>query len=86
MASPFAGPRYTPKELQALIAYSNASFAEKQALLAGGSVSEVSAGGGFHWSDAGVGAGVALGGALLAGGIPALLARLRNERRSLRHT
>ena len=29
-----AGPWYTPHELQALVAYSNASFAEKQAILA----------------------------------------------------
>jgi hypothetical protein len=29
-----AGPRYTPQELKALIAYSKASFAEKKALLA----------------------------------------------------
>lgn len=32
---PAAGPWYTPAERQALIAYSNASFAEKQAILAG---------------------------------------------------
>jgi len=32
---PPAGPRYTPEELKALIAYSNASFAEKKAILAG---------------------------------------------------
>jgi len=30
-----AGPSYTPEELQALIRYSNASFAEKKAILAG---------------------------------------------------
>jgi len=30
-----AGPWYTPREVEALIAYSNASFAEKQAILAG---------------------------------------------------
>ena len=30
-----AGPWYTPKELKALIAYSNASFTEKKKLLAG---------------------------------------------------
>jgi len=30
-----AGPWYSPHELEALIAYSNASFAEKQAILAG---------------------------------------------------
>jgi hypothetical protein len=30
-----AGPWYTPSELEALIVYSNASFAEKQAMLAG---------------------------------------------------
>ena len=29
-----ARPRYTPRELKALIAYSKASFAEKKALLA----------------------------------------------------
>ena len=30
-----AGPSYTARELKALIAYSNASFAEKQVILAG---------------------------------------------------
>ena len=30
-----AGPWYTPQELKALIAYSNATFAEKQRILAG---------------------------------------------------
>ncbi|HEX6700814.1 MAG TPA: hypothetical protein VF101_08800 [Gaiellaceae bacterium] len=33
---PSAGPWYTPQELKALNAYSNASFAQKKALLAGG--------------------------------------------------
>jgi len=32
---PLAGPWYTPQELQALIRYSNASFAERQRILAG---------------------------------------------------
>ena len=35
VSKPLAGPWYTPKELKALIRYSNASFAEKQAILAG---------------------------------------------------
>jgi heme A synthase len=35
VTKPLAGPWYTPKELKALIRYSNASFAEKQAILAG---------------------------------------------------
>jgi hypothetical protein len=30
-----AGPWYTPQELKALIAYSNATFVEKQRILAG---------------------------------------------------
>ena len=34
--TPLAGPWYTPQELKALTAYSNASFAQKKALLAGG--------------------------------------------------
>ena len=80
--TPLAGPQYKPQELQALIAYSNASFAEKQAILAAGSRSEASDGTGFRWGDAGVGAGAAL----LAGGIAALLVRVRSGRRSLRHT
>ena len=54
--TPLAGPQYTPQELQALIAYSNASFAQKRAILAGGG-SEAGDGSGFHWGDAGVGAG-----------------------------
>jgi hypothetical protein len=33
--TPLAGPWYTPQELKALIAYSNASFAQKKAILAG---------------------------------------------------
>lgn len=33
--TPLAGPWYTPQELRALTAYSNASFAQKKALLAG---------------------------------------------------
>ena len=33
---PAAGPRYTPRERAALIAYSGASFSEKQAILRGG--------------------------------------------------
>ena len=34
-ASRLAGPWYTPQELKALIAYANASTAQKRALLAG---------------------------------------------------
>ena len=34
-AKPLAGPWYTPQELKALIKYSNASFDEKQRILAG---------------------------------------------------
>ena len=40
--TPAAGPRYTSGELRALIAYSNASFAEKQAILRGAATFTVS--------------------------------------------
>ena len=83
--TPLAGPWYTPQELKALVAYSNASFAQKKALLAGAEVTVVSGDGDFHWSDAGIGAGVAVGAVLLAGGLMAWLARTRSRRR-LRHT
>src|SRR5689334_3903041 len=61
---PLAGPWYTPEELKALIRYSNASFVEKQRILAGETVSQA---GSFHWSDAGVGAGAAVGVLLVVG-------------------
>lgn len=81
-----AGPWYTPQELKALVAYSNASFAEKQALLAGAEPSSIAARDSFHWVDAGVGAGVALAAVLVAGAGVVLLVRGRGERRRLRHT
>jgi hypothetical protein len=39
--TPLAGPWYTPQELKALIAYSNASFAQKKAMLAGSTAPSV---------------------------------------------
>jgi hypothetical protein len=81
-----AGPRYTPQELKALIAYSKASFAQKKALLAGTETSTISVGDKFHWSDAGIGAGVALGCVFVAGAAAAVVARSRTERRRPRHT
>ena len=81
-----AGPRYRPQELKALIAYSKASFAQKKALLAGTETSTISVGDKFHWSDAGIGAGVALGCVFVAGAAAAVLARSRTERRRPRHT
>lgn len=79
-----AGPWYTPQELRALRTYAGAPFAQKQALLAGADA--VSDGGGFHWGDAGVGAGAALGAVLVAGGSALLLVRTRADRRRLRHS
>jgi hypothetical protein len=76
--TPLAGPWYTPQELKALIAYSNASFAQKKAMLGGSTAPSaatnrglVLAGprGAFDWGDAGVGAAGAFGLALLASGI-----------------
>jgi hypothetical protein len=81
-----AGPRYTPQQLKALITYSKASFAQKKALLAGTEPSTIGVGHNFHWSDAAIGAGVALGCVLIAGAGAALLVRSRGERRWLRHT
>jgi hypothetical protein len=65
-AKPLAGPWYTPAELKALIRYSNASFPEKQRILAGETTGSTSSGS-FHWGDAGVGAGVAVAVLLVAG-------------------
>lgn len=69
-----AGPSYTPAELEALKTYSNASFAQKQAILAGdGTVAStaVAADNGFDWRDASLGAlgtlGIVAAGMLLAG-------------------
>jgi hypothetical protein len=76
-ANRLAGPWYTPQELKALIAYSNASFTEKQALLAGAEPSSIAARDSFHWGDAGIGAGVALACVLLAGAGLGLLVRYR---------
>jgi len=76
-ANRLAGPWYTPQELKALIAYSNAPFTKKQALLAGGEPSSIAARDSFHWGDAGIGAGVALACVLLAGAGLALLVRNR---------
>jgi hypothetical protein len=81
-----AGPRYSPRELKALIAYSNASFAQKNAMLAGTERNSIGAGDNFHWSDAAIGAGAALGCLLVAGAAAALFGRSRRERRRLRHT
>jgi hypothetical protein len=39
--TPLAGPWYTPQELKALIAYSNASLAQKKAILAGRTAASV---------------------------------------------
>lgn len=39
--TPLARPWYTPQELQALIAYSNASFAQKKVMLAGSTTPSV---------------------------------------------
>lgn len=77
--TPLAGPRYTPQELEALIAYSNSSFAQKQAILAGTPTVTIVEPGAFDWGDAGVGAAGAFGLALLAGGITVLS---RHNRRS----
>jgi hypothetical protein len=74
-----AGLRYTPQELKALIAYSKASFTQKKAILAGTEMSNIGVGSTFHWSDAGIGAGVALGCVLVAGAGAALLARTRAQ-------
>ena len=65
---PLAGPWYTPEELRALIRYSNASFAEKQRILAGDPTVSPSSGS-FHWEDAAVGAGVTVGAVVLAAGV-----------------
>jgi hypothetical protein len=81
-----AGPRYTPQELKALIAYSKASFTQKKAMLAGTEMTNIGIGSTFHWTDAGIGACVALGCVLVAGAGAALLARTRAQRRGLRHT
>jgi len=81
-----AGPWYTPQELNALIAYSHASFAEKQALLAGAEPSSIDPRDSFHWGDAGIGAGAALACALFVGAGVALLVRSRGQRRRLRPT
>ena len=77
--TPLAGPWYTPQELKALTAYSNASFAQKKALLAGGNAARHDALGAdarqiverraFDWGDAGVGAAGAFGLTLLASGL-----------------
>src|SRR5213593_1995765 len=44
--TPLAGPWYTPQELKALSAYSNASFAQKKALLTGSNPAPITAGSG----------------------------------------
>jgi ABC-type Fe3+ transport system permease subunit len=49
-------------------------------------MSDISVGSKFHWDDAGIGAGVALGCVFIAGVGAALLARTRVHRRRLRHT
>jgi hypothetical protein len=65
-AKPLAGPWYTPTELKALIRYSNATFAEKQRILAGEEPVSTSSGS-FHWDDAAVGAGAGIGVLVFAG-------------------
>lgn len=81
-APPLAGPWYTPEELKALIRYSNASFAEKQRILAGETNASAPSGS-FHWSDAGIGAAAAVGVLLVAGlSIRVLLRPWRVERSS----
>ena len=69
-----SGPWYTPAELRALIRYSKASFAEKQRILAGETKESTPTGsfrstpsGSFHWGDAGIGAGAAVGLLFVAG-------------------
>jgi hypothetical protein len=84
--TPLAGPWYTPQELKALIAYSKASFAQKKALLGGTEPGPIGVGDKVHWSDAGIGAGVALGCVFVAGAAAAVFARSRTERRRPRHT
>ena len=79
-AKPLAGPWYTPAELKALIRYSNASFAEKQRILAGDASVSTSSGS-FHWDDAGVGAGAAVG-VVLATGLCTRVLRPRQAERS----
>jgi hypothetical protein len=85
-----SGPWYTPDELKVLIRYSNASFAEKQRILAGetreptpsGSFHATSSGS-FHWADAGIGAGSAVGLLFVAGlSTRVLLQNRRAEGRS----
>jgi hypothetical protein len=80
----FAGPRYTAQELKELIAYSKATFAQKQVLLAGGKLPTASESGSFHWGDAGIGAGSALGSLLIAAGFATWLTRTRRQRRAPR--
>ena len=53
--TPLAGPWYTPQQLRALIAYSNASFAQKKAILAGASPSSMRAENGLLVYEAQVG-------------------------------
>jgi monoamine oxidase len=79
-AKPLAGPWYTPTELKALIRYSNASFAEKQRILAGESTVSSSSGS-FHWDDAGVGAGAVVG-IVLGTGLCTRVLRPRRVERS----
>ena len=69
---PPAGPWYTPKELKALEIYANASFAEKQRILAGESPKSVSHG--FQWRS-GVAGGVFVTALVLVGA--AVLVRRR---------
>jgi hypothetical protein len=80
---PLAGPWYTPKELKALIRYSNASFAEKQRILAGDATVATSTGS-FHWDDAAVGAGAAIGALVFAGLSTRVLQQSRLVERSHR--
>jgi hypothetical protein len=79
-AKPLAGPWYTPEELKALIRYSNASFAEKQRILAGDTTVSTPSGS-FHWEDAGIGAGGAVG-VVLGAGLCTRVLRPRNVERS----
>jgi hypothetical protein len=79
-AKPLAGPWYGPDELKALIRYSNASFAERQRILAETKKSTPS--GSFQWGDAGVGAGVAVGVLLVVGLSTRVLLQPRRVERS----
>ena len=80
-AKPLAGPWYTPTELKALIRYSNASFAEKQRILAGNATVSTSSGS-FHLDDAAVGAGAAVGVLVFAGLSTRVLLQSRRMERS----